>query len=143
VLATVNGRYDILAPGQVNGNWAVWTTCSTSECNVFRYQISTRTKAKLPKPPGSATIYQYGASVLKNGVVYAARSGSSCGETVRIIRFRSDDPSTGTEIAAIAAGHDAFSGWARKRPNGSVDYLYERVVCSNLSRNLYRINDPT
>jgi hypothetical protein len=97
VLATITGT-DLLAPGQVNGNWAV---------------------------------------------VYAARSGTACGETVRIIRFRSDDPNTGTEIAALPAGRDAFSGWARTRPNGSVDYLYERVVCGNRSRDLYRINDPT
>jgi hypothetical protein len=141
-LATLSGT-DLLAPGQVNGNWAVWTICNSSECNVFRYQISTRTKVKLAKPPGSASIYQYGASVLKNGVVYAARSGTACGETVRIVRFRSDDPNTGTEVAALPAGRDAFSGWARTRPNGSVDYLYERVTCSNLSRDLYRINDPT
>jgi hypothetical protein len=142
VLATVNGENINLLPGQVNGRWAVWTTCTSSACDVFRYDSTTRTKTKLPKPAGPTFVAQYGASVLPNGVIYAARSGEECGDTVRIIRFRSDDPATGTEIASLPAERDLSYGFARKRPNGSVDYLYDRRNCETLAGDIYRVNDP-
>ena len=41
-LAKVRGRQTFLAPGQVSGDWAVWSRCTArSPCNVVRYQIST------------------------------------------------------------------------------------------------------
>ncbi len=142
VLATLNGEDNNLYPGQVNGKWSVWTTCSPSACNVFRYDSSARTKTKLEKPAGPTNAAQYAAAVLRNGVVYAARSETACGATVRLVRFRSDDPSTGTELAPLPAGMDLSHGFARTRPDRSVDYLYDRGNCATGATDLYRVNDP-
>ena len=80
--------------------------------------------------------------MLKNGVVYAGRSGIDCGDTVRIVRYRAGDPPTGAEIAVVPAGIDFSHGFARTRPDGSVDYFYDRVTCATSADDVYRVNDP-
>jgi hypothetical protein len=67
----------VLEPGQVNGNYAVWTKCvSQSECIVFRYSLAEGTKTGLEAPRGRL---HYGASVTAAGTVYLGRSGRGCG----------------------------------------------------------------
>ncbi len=142
VLVTLNGADNILEPGQVNGKWAVWTICRGDVCDVYKYDIPARTRTKLPRPADPTGFSQYAAAVLANGVVYTTRSGDGCGVTVRIVRFRSGDPVTGAEIAVLPDGIDVSDGQARMRPNGSVDYLYDRVTCDSAAWDFYRVNDP-
>ena len=61
---------------QVNGDWAVFEHCRDrhyqySNCNVFRYQISTEQLAKIPNPG----VQQYAPSVSHDGTVYFTRTG--------------------------------------------------------------------
>ena len=72
-------------PGQVNGDYAVYTHCGKVTCNVFRYQISTGQRVKMPN--ASARRVQYAPSVSADGTVYYASSRFACGKDVRIRRF--------------------------------------------------------
>ena len=50
--------------GQVNGDFAAWTRCTKTTCNVVRRQISTVSDTVLQKP---STKYQYGGAVTSTG----------------------------------------------------------------------------
>jgi hypothetical protein len=64
-------------PGQVNGNFAVWSQCTATACNVWEYDIATATKTRLPNAtPGH---YNYAPSVDAAGTVYFAHGGRTCG----------------------------------------------------------------
>jgi hypothetical protein len=127
-------------PGQVNGDYAVWTRCDGA-CDVVRREITAAANTVLPKP--AATIYQYGAAVTSTGVVYVARSGRACGSGVRIVRyFGPSDPATGTVIAALGPGRDLWSAYARENSDGSVDVFYDRYGCRSNARDIYRVRDP-
>ena len=127
--------------GQVNGDYAVWTRCNRTTCNVVRRQISTVTDNVLSKP---STKLQYGAAVTSTGIVYVARSGQKCGADVKIVRyFGATDPSGGTIVADLGTnGRDFWSAYARDKDDGSVDVFYDRYLCSGNTSDIYRINDP-
>jgi hypothetical protein len=129
------------APGQVNGDFAVWSRCD-GPCDVIRRQISTSTDTTLPKPLTST--YQYAPAVTSTGIVYLARSGKSCGSNVRIVRFfGASDPPGGTVVAALGSGRDTFQLFARENADGSVDVFYDRLSCSNSNvADIYRVQDP-
>ncbi len=61
--------------GQVNGKWAVYHKCTPNGCDVFRYNIKSKNKIRLPSPRFS----QYFPSVARDGDVYYAASGAACG----------------------------------------------------------------
>ena len=127
--------------GQVNGDYAVWTRCDGS-CDVVRRQISNTTDTVLPKP--ATTTYQYAAAVTSTGVVYLARSGRGCGSGgVKIVRYLgTGDPATGTVIAALGAGRDMSSAYARENASGSVDVFYDRYGCRSNVGDIFRVRDP-
>jgi len=127
--------------GQVNGDYAVWTRCTKTNCNVVRRQISTVTDTPLSKP---STKLQYGAAVTANGIVYVARSGAKCGADVKIVRyFGVGDPVGGTIVADLGTnGRDFWSAYARENDDGSVDVFYDRYLCGTRTSDIYRVNDP-
>jgi hypothetical protein len=127
--------------GQVNGDFAVWTRCTRTTCNVVRRQISTVADAVLPKP---STKYQYGAAVTSTGIAYVARSGAKCGANVKIVRyFGVTDPPGGTVVADLGTnGRDLWSAYARDNDDGSVDVFYDRYLCNKNTSDVYRVNDP-
>lgn len=90
-----------LVPGQVSGDWAVWYECPESGCVVYRYQISTKTKALIPQGGPE----QYEPAVSSDGTMYFLRSGSACGRNVTLVRRTLG----GTEsvLYAFAKGIDA------------------------------------
>lgn len=62
-----------LAPGQVSGDHAVWSKCtSDTECDVFRHHIPDGTKERIPNRGGR----QRAPSVTPDGTVFFARSHS-------------------------------------------------------------------
>ena len=127
--------------GQVNGDFAAWTRCTKTTCNVVRRQISTVTDTVLQKP---STRYQYGGAVTETGIVYVARSGPKCGANVKVVRyFGATDPAGGTIVADLGAnGRDFWSAYARDNDDGSVDVFYDRYLCGKTTSDIYRIHDP-
>jgi hypothetical protein len=127
-------------PGQLNGDYAVWTRCAAT-CDVVRRQISTSLNATLAEP--STTTFQYGAAVTSTGIVYVARSGRNCGSSVRIVRyFGSGDPTQGTVVARLGRGRELWSAYARENGDGSVDVFYDRYRCAGGVGDIYRVHDP-
>ncbi len=143
ILAKVTRRKDDLFVGQLDGNWAVYTRC-TSTCNVFRHNIGANTTAKVPKATGKKSVHQYAASVTPAGVVYLVRSGNGCAVSVRIVRFFGpSDPAKGTVIAAFPKGLDGYTSWARPNTDGSTSVFYDRRRCkANPNFDVYKLTDP-
>lgn len=127
--------------GQVNGDFAVWTRCTRTTCNVLRREITPATDTVLSKP---STKYQYGAGVTSTGIVYVARSGPKCGADVKIVRyFGATDPVGGTIVADLGTnGRDFWSAYARDNADGSVDVFYDRYLCNNNTSDIYSVHDP-
>ena len=96
----VNRRHTDVVPGQVNGDYATWSSYNsrTRTGNVFLYQISTATKTKLPAPTGKV---QYFSSVTPAGTVFYVRSGARLWQPRRAAR--------------ILDGHRHAAGYAARR----------------------------
>ena len=62
----------------MNGNFAAWTRCTRTTCNVVRRQISPVSDTVLQKPSAK---FQYGGAVTETGIVYVARSGPNVAPT--------------------------------------------------------------
>ncbi len=126
----------------MNGDWAVWTRCAKN-CHVFRYRISTGGRIRLPKPVGTGNREHYGGSVTADGIVYAGRSASACGRSVKLVRFfGASDADTGAVLARLPRGLDFFESFARENTDGSVDVFYDRVGCARKRWDVYRVTDP-
>lgn len=143
VLAYTGKRTVFIYAGQVAGTWAVWTRCA-KKCNVFRYNILTGGKLRLPKPLGRGNGEQYAASVLPTGVVYVARSGKACGASVKLVRFLgASDAAKGTVIARLPRGRDLVNSHVRSNADGSADVFYDRRNCADrVQWNVYKVLDP-
>jgi hypothetical protein len=150
-LDTTTAQTSALYAGQVNGNWAVWTKCNP-RCKVYRDDLSslpTVAPQLLERPAVNPLPQQYGAGVTSTGVVYLARSGTTCGSNVKIVRYFGADPSsgtpdpaTGTVIWNVAFGRDLTFGYARENPvDSSVDYFYDRITCNSAQWDVYKITD--
>lgn len=132
-LAKASGQKSVTAD-QVNGDYAVWTKCSPT-CNVFRYQISTGTRMKVPNPKDK---FQYSASVTSTGDVYFGRSGPTCGTSVKL-RHYSPDGDTET-LVEFNKGVDFDSSHAFETDAG-VEVYYERVDCDTVKWDIYKVLD--
>ena len=137
---TLDQSFSYREPGQVKGDYAVWTRCDAT-CDVLRRQISTVTDTVLDEP--SATIYHYGAGVTSTGIVYVARSGKACGNAKIVRYFGVADPPGGTVVADLPNNQDIGSGYVRDNADGSVDFFYNRYLCNDDSvADIYRVHDP-
>ena len=124
VLARVRGESASLAPGQVNGDWAVWSRCaSESPCNVVRYRISTEESDIISN---SHHREQHSPSVDANGTVYFARGNGDCGNRVRLIRERLDGSEE--ELWRLPNGDDIGRTHIQMRPHGNT-VLYDEFSC--------------
>jgi hypothetical protein len=122
-------------PGQVNGNYAVFTACTPS-CNVRLYNIGTQSLTTVPKPSNVA--HQYAGSVAGDGTVYFAQSGSGCGVNVKISRFQSG---VRTVLSPVSAGRDLNFTYTSAEADGNHVY-YERANCSTGGGwNIYQLID--
>ena len=124
VLARVRGENSFLAPGQVNGDWAVWSRCaSESPCNVVRYRISTDESDIIDNPHHRE---QHSPSIDANGTVYFARGNGDCGNRVRLIRERLDG--SDEELWRLPNGDDIGRTHLQSRPRGNT-VLYDEFSC--------------
>jgi hypothetical protein len=122
VLARTRGERSFLAPGQVSGDWAVWSRCaSASPCNVVRYRISTDESDIIDNPNHRE---QHSPSVNANGTVYFASGDGDCGSRVRLIRERLDDE----ELWRLPNGDDIGRTHLQMRPRGNT-VLYDEFSC--------------
>jgi hypothetical protein len=123
-LATVKGPGTFLAPGQVNGDYAVWSTCTTRRrCKVVLYRISDGTKTTIPNPGGR----DHAPSVTPDGVVYFARSGGRCGNGTKLLRFLPGGPVT--VLWRLPSGDDVGTTRAYLDAGGETHVLYDHFAC--------------
>jgi hypothetical protein len=118
-------------PGQVNGDYAVYTHCGRLTCNVFRYQISTALSRRV----------QYAPSVSADGTVYYASSRFACGKDVRIRRFVVGDASASL-MTIMPAGRDIHTTYADDMTEGTTRVLHDRASCTGSSDDIYQVVDP-
>jgi hypothetical protein len=135
LLDETRGRKRFIGPGQVEGDFAVWSTCNP-RCNVFRYEISTSTETMIPNPG----FYQRAPSVTVGGTVYFSRGGKGCGASVALVRSRPDD--TQEVLVQLQRGLDIRDTYAFVDLIGSVDVYYERNACrTKAGSDIYRVRD--
>jgi hypothetical protein len=126
-------------PGQVNGDFAVYTHCGRVTCNVFRYQISTGQRVKMPNALSRRV--QYAPSVSADGTVYYASSRFTCGKDVRIRRFVAGD-ATASLMTILPAGRDINTTYADDMTDGTTRVLHDRASCKGSSDDIYQVVDP-
>lgn len=120
----VGGAFVDLAPGQVNGDWAVWHKCrAREECHVILYHIPDGDKTRIP---GRAA-RQYSAAVASDGTVFYARSRGGCGSGTRLVSRTLDGQAvvmttlpSGVEVSAMDAHTDA---------QGMTTVLFDQYEC--------------
>jgi hypothetical protein len=124
-------------PGQVNGNYATFYACSTgTSCSTYFYDIGARILTKIPRPAGTV---DYDAAVSATGTLYWARSGTSCGSSVRIMELPLGGSQTtlqtfnaGTDLADLTTYNDGSNN----------QVFYTRITCVNSGQDIYRIAAP-
>jgi Divergent InlB B-repeat domain len=123
-LDKVKGSGRFLAPGQVNGDYAVWSKCSTRRrCNVVLYRISDGTKTTIPNSGGR----DHAPSVTPDGVVYFARSGGACGSRTKILRSLPGGPPT--ILWRLPSGDDVGTTRAFLDAGGETTVFYDHFAC--------------
>jgi The Golgi pH Regulator (GPHR) Family N-terminal len=124
----------VFTADDVTGDFAVYTRCGSTTCNVIRYRISTGRRVVMPAAPRGRANY-FGA-VLGNGTVYYAQgSFSRCGGAFGIERRRAGHV---TAIATLANGADA-SGLDVARIGDRPVVVFQRIVCATGKGGIYRV----
>jgi Tol biopolymer transport system component len=130
-------------PGQVNGNYAVFTQCVSAGCDVYLHDIAAGTTTKITNTLGGS--FQYAPSVTSTGTTYLVHSGSACGQSVELVRV----PLGGAEtpITPAANGHDIDSTYVDDSAGPTnVPVLYSRGVCNAsgfvVKNDIYKVVDP-
>jgi hypothetical protein len=125
-------------PGQVNGNFAVWSQCTATACNVWEYDIATATKTRLPNTtPGH---YNYAPSVDTAGTVYFAHGGRTCGGA-KIEK----QPLAGAAsiVAPLRPTRDVTSSsFGNHMGNDPPGLLFAKYNCHTASNDVYFIPSP-
>jgi Divergent InlB B-repeat domain len=136
LLDRTNGRKAFIGPGQVAGNYAVWSTCDL-RCNVFRYDIAAASAEKIPNPGA----YQRAPSVSLDGTVYFSRGGKGCGASVALVRAPIGGPES--VLAQLQNVLDIRDTYAYTKANGSIEVYYERNGCGKpTGSDVYMVEDP-
>jgi hypothetical protein len=143
-LRAVRDRRAFLVSDQVNGDWATFEWChfglhtgQYSDCNVFRYQISTEQLVKIANPGGQ----QYAAAISQDGTIYMVRSGGPnvwhCGRNTRIVRYPIGGP--GVVIAELQT--DALTTFATDETDTSTTLYFQKFRCHTNTSGIYRITN--
>jgi hypothetical protein len=127
-----------IGPGQVNGDFAVWSTCPPKgKCQVYRYHIPSGTTIRMPNPGA----HQRAPSVTPGGTVYLRRGGPRCGDSVRLIRL--DGSGSDTTLIEFPQAIDSGDTYAYTESNGVTHLYYERVGCGGrAASDIYKVTDP-
>jgi hypothetical protein len=134
----LGGHNPFATAGQVSGRYAVWSSCPDGACDVYRYDIATGRRLKMPNRDRYRHP-QYGPSVTRDGAVYYGRSGFSCGNTVRLMQYSRGSSRT---VLALPAGIDFAATYAVDSGRG-VTVLYDRARCAGQHFDVYKIVVPT
>jgi hypothetical protein len=144
VLASGSNRRTYLVSDQVNGDWATFERChfdratgQFSNCNVFRYTVSTKALVKIPNPGKQ----QYAAAISQDGTVYMVRTGGpnvwQCGQNTRIVRY----PVGGPSVTIARIGSDALTTFATDETYASTTLYFQKYRCNSGSGGIYRIQN--
>lgn len=135
LLEKTKGKNAFIAPGQVNGNFAVWSVCRR-RCDVIRYNIADKSHSVI-KGGGP---YDRAPSVAPDGTVYFSRGGKRCGVSVTLVR----DPLQGPQqvLVELQKGLDIRDTYAFLESNGTVEIYYERNVCGRpAASDIYKVRE--
>ena len=135
VLDEVGGNSHV-APGQVNGDYAVWHRCTpTKKCDVFRYRISTQTKQRLP----DADRYQRAPSVSEEGTVYFVRAdGKACDVPNKLMRYEDGEVSPVVDVPWEQHIGDTYVD----SDDFGAKIYFDRFACvDDASSNVYRVDE--
>lgn len=130
ILDSVRRHGAYAEPGQVNGRYAVWAGCPDNFCTVYRYDIRSGERVRVP---GDYQHVNFAPSVDANGNVYYGRGLWSCGGQVKLMRFR---PGTAPHvIVSLPQGYDfRFTSTDGRR------VLFDRVNCSRDNFDIFAAN---
>lgn len=124
-LDKTRGAGAFLAPGQVNGDYAVWHKCrSNTDCDVIRFHIPDGQRTTLPNPGRN----QHAASVTADGTVFFARSRGGCGTGTRLMRL----PLGGDAVilSRLPTGDDISATDAFTDAEGMTMVLFDQFDCA-------------
>jgi hypothetical protein len=124
VIGTATATFAAEFPGQVNGNYAVWTACSTTSCHVQEYDIATQTKTAIPT---QGTPFAYDASVSSTGTIYFAHSSAGCGTNVTLNKYPLGGPTA--QLVAFPKGIDLGSTYVDDT-SGTPTIYYSKSTCN-------------
>ena len=128
--------------GVVGERYATWTKCTQRTCLAMYYDTQTETTTRVPTANRAV---QYAPVIDEaNGLIFWVRSGSSCGQNVRIFRATLADIATKTVIEALPDGVD--TEWRQflapsDTTKGATDLWIGRFRCRIQDMDVYRIAD--
>jgi hypothetical protein len=123
-------------PGQVNGNFAVWSQCTATACSVWEYDITAATKTRLPNTtPGQ---FNYAPSVDNTGTAYFAHSGRACGGAT--VQKRPIGGLTAS-VVTLAGSRDIEHTYLWTGAT-QLNLLFAKVNCRTGSGDIFKIISP-
>lgn len=130
------GQY--LAPGQVNGDWAVWNVWNPErgKARVFRLNIPSGNVREAP-----LQAFAWGPSVTHRGTVFFGATGKDCGENARLMRWRGGNRSQ--TVLRLPARTDLSDTFVHTTNSGKIQVLHNRIDCDDLATgsDMYRFVD--
>ena len=127
-------------PGQVSGNYAVWSVCrelpTRHRCDTILHDIQSRDTRKLPSGGAPA---QFAASVTSGGTVYAVRGGNRCGVATRLVRL--DSGGSASVVLAFPPGTEPMRTSAYDRDTDEAEIVFDRRDCSARRSDTFRVID--
>jgi hypothetical protein len=123
ILARAGSGCRCIVPGQVNGDYAVWSKGSPG--TVFRYRISTRETIRVPNP---SDVDDHAPSVSADGTVFFARSAGTCGASAGLYRYGPDG--TTTQLLDLRPGRDVPRTSTFDEADGAATLYFDRQTCS-------------
>lgn len=135
VLDRTRAKKAFIGPGQVNGDFAVWSKCPAGgTCQVYRHHIPTQSTVALPSPGA----HERAPSVASDGTVYLSRGG--CATSVRLVRVNTDG-SEGT-ILDLPPGFDVRDTYVYTPQNEKAEVYFQRTLCGSDTRSdIFKVQD--
>jgi hypothetical protein len=124
----------------VGERYATWTVCTPTDCNAIVHDTQTGTTRRVPAPVGKG---HYAPVVDEaEGQLYFARSGPSCGATVKIMRVPAATPAaTPVALKTLPSGIDVGYQFSIEDAGDRVDLWFSRFRCDPGQGDLYRLRD--
>jgi hypothetical protein len=134
-------RYFVVVGGQINGQYAVWSTILLSRTgllggDVWLHDLATSTTTKISAGRSS---WEYGASVSGDGTVYFGRSPVGCGQDAQVVARALDGSET--VLYTVPAGRDFNSTFAGDEAGGTTDVLFDLGNCDGTDIDIWRFDN--